>query len=228
MTTRTRFTNHETAAWPSEPCRSTLWRRTQCKPSRKNKAAKQQDLSPCEKNALVDYVLRTSERGYPLPVKFLRFVALVIARQRSSAFRTPSVDDITRLPVKNQPQDFYKRHPELTALRVKALDWAQHDHNVYNKVTQWFSVIGKELHDPVIVSENVHNMDVTSVLLSVLSSLKILVGKEDVINYRGTAVTRTLIIAIEFISADGRCLFPPIVWPTSTYRSTWTTHPTPG
>jgi hypothetical protein len=41
----------------------------------------------------------------------------------------------------------------------------------------WFSIIGKELHEPAIVPENVYNMDETGVLLSVLSSLKVLVSK---------------------------------------------------
>jgi hypothetical protein len=45
-----------------------------------------QYLTPYEEHALVDYVLHTSERGYPLPVKFLRSLALVIARQRCSSF----------------------------------------------------------------------------------------------------------------------------------------------
>jgi hypothetical protein len=47
---------------------------------------------------------------------------------------------------------------------------------------QWFAVIGKELYDPVIVPENVYNMDETSVLLSVLSSLKVLVSTQELRN----------------------------------------------
>lgn len=45
-------------------------------------------------------------------------------------------------------------------------------------------MIGKELSDPAIVPENVYNMDETGVLLSVLSSLKVLVSKQDLRNYR--------------------------------------------
>jgi len=45
-------------------------------------------------------------------------------------------------------------------------------------------VIGKELSDPAIILENVYNMDETGVLLSVLSSLKVLVSKQDLRNYR--------------------------------------------
>jgi molybdopterin/thiamine biosynthesis adenylyltransferase len=69
-------------------------------------------------------------------------------------------------------------------------------------------VIGRELNDPNILPENVYNMDETEVLLSVLNSLKVLVGKNNLRNGRGTGVKRTLITAIECISTDGRCLDP--------------------
>jgi hypothetical protein len=62
--------------------------------------------------------------------------------------------------------------------RVRALDWARHDHNVHDKVVQWFTVIGKELNDHAIATENVYNMNETGVLLSVLSSLKVLVSQD--------------------------------------------------
>lgn len=96
------------------------------------------------------------------------------------------------------------------------------------RIVQWFTLMGKELHDPNIVPENVYNMDETGVLLSVLSSLKVLVSKHDLRHCRGAGVKRTLVTAIECISADGRCLDPLIIWPASTHRSTWTTHPTQG
>jgi hypothetical protein len=126
------------------------------------------------------------------------------------------------------PRGFYKRHPELQGRRVKALYWARHECNVYDKISYWFTLIGKELLDSATVPENVYNMDETGVLLSVLSSLKVLVSKHDLRNYRGAGVKRTLVTAIECISADGRCLDPLIIWPATIHRSVWTTHPTPG
>ena len=84
-----------------------------------------------------------SERGYPLPVKFLRRLAVVIARQRSSAIRTRTDDDAIRPPSKNWPQGFYKSHFELKKRRSEAWDWARHGRNIYEKVAQWFTVIGK-------------------------------------------------------------------------------------
>ena len=168
-----------------------MWRHANGKPSRRDKAANQQYLTPREEKTLLEYVLRMSERGYSLPVKFLRPLALVIARQRCSTFQVPTIDGDVRPPGKNWPQGFYKRHPQLKAKRVKALDWARHDHNIHDKVLQWFTLIGKELHDPAIVPENVYNMDETGVLLSVLSSLKVLVSKQDLRNCRGAGVKRT-------------------------------------
>ena len=45
---------------------------------------------------------------------------------------------------------------------------------------------------------------------------------------RGVGVKRTLVTAIECISADGRCLSPLFIWPSLTHRSDWTTYATPG
>jgi DDE superfamily endonuclease len=166
--------------------------------------------------------------GVAVPVQSLRELAVVIVGQRSSIFQMPAADrgDI-HPPGKNSPQAFYKRHPELKAVRVKTLDWERHDRYIYDKVVDWFTAIGKELNSPLILPENVYNMDDTG-LLSILNSLKVLVGKNELRNYRGAGVKRTLITAIECISADGRYLHLLIVWPAATHRSTWTVHPTPG
>jgi hypothetical protein len=89
-------------------------------------------------------------------------------------------------------------------------------------------VIGRVLKDPAIAKENVYNMDETGVILSVLGTVKVLVGKDDMRDYRGARVKRTLVTAVECISGDGRYLDPMIIWPATTHRSNWTTFSTPG
>jgi hypothetical protein len=205
-----------------------LWRRANNKPSIADKAANQQYLTPQEEQALVEYVLRLADNGYPLPVKFLRSLALIIVRQRSSIFQITDPSLKVRPPGKNWPQGFYRRHPRLKARRLRAIDWKRDGRQIEDKVRHWFTIIGRELADPAILPENVYNMDETGVLLSVLNSLKVLVGKDDLRKHRGTTVKRTLVTAIECISADGRFLHPLIIWPAATHRSSWTTHPTPG
>ena len=71
-------------------------------------------------------------------------------------------------------------------------------------------------------------MDETGTLLSAPRLLRVLVGRDDLLNYRGAGVQCRLVTAIECISADGRSLDPLIIWPATTHRNTWTTHPTPG
>ena len=213
--------------WDNLP-RSTKWYRRHGRQSRRQKAVKQQYLTPQEERAFVDYALHMDRVGKPLTVQSMRYIAMTITRQRSSTFQIPGAEDTVRLPGKNWPQALLKRHPELKTKRVKAIDWKRDDPNIYEKVEDWFSAISKELQQPAILQENVYNMDETGVLLSSLKSLKVLVSSHELRNYRGSGEQRTLITAIECVSADGRFLHPLIIWPAASHRSNWTAHPTPG
>ena len=71
-------------------------------------------------------------------------------------------------------------------------------------------------------------MGETGGMLSMLGSVKVLVGKDDLRDYRGVGVKRTMVPAIECVSANGWSLLPLIIWPASTDRSNWTTYPTLG
>ena len=158
--------------------------------------------------------------GRPVRVKYIRSIAFSLARQR------PVADRPSKPPNKNWPQSFYKRHPELRASKNGALDWNRYD--IYDKVVHWFEVIGKVLRDPAVLQENVYNMDETGIMLSKLNSVKVLVGRDNKRGYRGARIKRTTVTAIECVSAVGRYLKPMIIWPASTHRANWVTHPTPG
>lgn len=202
---------------------STLHHRDAGRRSREALAQSQQYLYPDEEKALVKFSLLMSSLGHPARIKFLRSLAFSIARKRST--NVP-----TKPPGKNWPQAFEKRHPELRARRVKTIDWKRHDNHIYDKIKEWFEVIGKVLRNPdlAILPQNVYNMDETGVMLSMLGSIKVLVGKDDIRDYRGAGVKRQMVTSIECISADGRSLLPLIIWPASTHQSNWTTYPTPG
>lgn len=92
--------------------------------------------------------------------------------------------------------------------RNKAIDWNWHDNNIYDKLTQWFEVIEPELRRPDIVPENVYNMDETGIMLSMLGSVTILVGKDDPRDYRGASVKQTIVTAIKCILVSGEYLNP--------------------
>jgi len=202
--------------------KATLWHRAHGRRSKEEKARRQQYLTPEEEKALAKYLRRSADLGYPIPIKYVRSLAFCIASRRSGAKAA------TKPPNKNWPKGFEIRNPELKARKVKAVDWNRHDINIYGKVTHWFEVIGKVLEDPDVLRGNVYNMDETGIMLCMLGSVKVLVGKDDMRNYRGAGVKRTMITAVECISCDGRYLHPLIIWPGHTHRSNWTTHPTPG
>lgn len=52
-------------------------------------------------------------------------------------------------------------------------------------------------------------------------------GNVRAVHAKSTGVKRTMVTAIECISADGRSLLQLIIWPASTHRSNWTTYPSP-
>jgi hypothetical protein len=158
---------------------STKWYRDHGRRTRRERAAKEQYLTPNKDKELSFYVLRMSKNGYPLAVKVLRSLALVIRRRRGKAPDSQGLNE----PGKNWPQGFYKRNPQLKSSRMRAMTWDRHDHTIYPKVTAWFSIISEELARPDVLAENVYNMDETGVLLGKLGSLKVLVGKNELRNY---------------------------------------------
>jgi hypothetical protein len=70
------------------------------------------------------------------------------------------------------------------------MDWKRHEIHIYDKVIEWFRVISKVLQDLVILLENVHNIDETGVMLILLGSVKVLVGRDDQRGYRGAVSIR--------------------------------------
>jgi DDE superfamily endonuclease len=201
--------------------KSTLHARAQGRRSREEKDQGQQYLSPSEEKAIVKFLLQMADLGRPVRIKYIPSLAFSIASKRST--NRPS-----KPPGRNWPQSFERRHPELKARKVKALDWDRHPNSIYDKMVEWFQIIGDVLDSPDVLQENVYNMDETGIMLSKLGSVKVLVGKNDGRDFRGARVKRTTVTAIECISADGRYLHPMIIWPASTHRSNWTIHPTPG
>jgi len=63
-------------------------------------------------------------------------------------------------------------------------------------------VIGRVVYNPAILLENCYNIDKIGVMLSMLSSIKVLINKDNLYNYRGAGVKRTMVTAIKCVSAN--------------------------
>ena len=78
-------------------------------------------------------------------------------------------------------------------------------------------MIGRVVYNSAILPENCYNIDETGVMLSMLGSVKVLISKDDLRNYRGVGVKRTIVTAIKCVSADSRLLPPLVIWPALTH-----------
>ena len=183
----------------------TLYYRVHGRPSIEEKAQRQQYLTPEEEKALVAFLLLMSDLGQPVRIKYILSLAFSLARQRSTT------DKPIKPPGKNWARSFETRQSQLKVRRVRSIDWKRYEKNTYVKITHWFEVIGRVVHDPAILPENCYNIDETGVMLSMLGSVKVLISKDDSRNYRSAGVKRTIVTAIECVSADDRSLLPLVV-----------------
>lgn len=60
------------------------------------------------------------------------------------------------------------------------------------------------------MQENVYNINKIEVMLSMLGSIKVLVGKDDLRAY-SAGVKQTIVTAVEYISTNSRSLLPLII-----------------
>ena len=183
----------------------TLYYRAHGRPSIEEKAQRQQYLTSEEEKALVAFLLLMSDLGQPVRIKYIPSLAFSLARRRSTT------DKPIKPPGKNWARSFEIRQPQLKARRVRPIDWKRHEKNTYVKITYWFEVIGRVVHDPAILPENCYNMDETGVMLSMLSSVKVLVSKDNLRNYRDAGVKRIIVTAIKCVSTDCRSLLPLVI-----------------
>ena len=72
-------------------------------------------------------------------------------------------------------------------------------------------MIKKVLQDPAVVPKNVYNIDETGIILSMLSYVKVLVGRDNMRDYRGVGVKQTIVTSIKCISSNSRVLLLLII-----------------
>ena len=128
------------------------------------------------------------KNGFLLPLKYLRSLAHLIVKQRTSS----SLNHHTaKPPSPGWPRKVFERHPEVKPRNSDPIYWQRHDHSIHGKIKEWFSVIGPELHDRTIDPVNIYNMDETGVMLSGPRSLRFFVGKNYKLACKPTRHTRS-------------------------------------
>ena len=72
-------------------------------------------------------------------------------------------------------------------------------------------MIERKLRKPNIIQRNIYNIDKIRIILSILGSIKVLIGKDDIRDYKGIHIKRTTVITIEYILAANESLKPMII-----------------
>ena len=102
---------------------TTQWHRNNGRGTRRDKAIKQQLLTPREEQAIVDFVLRADRNGIPAKVKNLHHYATVFLRGRAPRRKRGKSSKVpSQVPAEDWPQAFCKRHPDLKVARLRTLD----------------------------------------------------------------------------------------------------------
>jgi hypothetical protein len=197
------------------------------RPAFEQSAADRQLLTPPEEGSLVAYILRMSCNKHLSQVKHLRRSVSVLLSLRVGSRGAPDAQVTRTLSGKDWPQVLNKRHPELMSPRLQATNCKRHEKYIYRRILKWFATIGPRLQELIVLKGNKYNMDDTGIMLRTLGSLKVLVGRDELRNYRDASVNYTMIIAEECICVDGQALSPLIIWLSVTQVSSWTSHTTP-
>ncbi|KAF2467851.1 uncharacterized protein BDR25DRAFT_173852, partial [Lindgomyces ingoldianus] len=92
-----------------------------------DKARSQHYLTPCEENAVVNFVLHMDTLGQPIQIKYIPAIAFSATRHQ------PQADQPPKPPGVNWAKRLKRRRPELIARTKKPQDWNQL--NIYDKVS---------------------------------------------------------------------------------------------
>ncbi|MCJ1284789.1 hypothetical protein MMC26_004125 [Xylographa opegraphella] len=207
---------------------STLQHRYRGRESKEAKAQRQQYLTPEEEKAMIKFLLLLSSLGHPVRKKVIPSLAFSIARRQSATNKPikPSGKNWARgeksqgeksqgeksqgeksqgEKSQGEKSQGEKSQGEKSQGEKSQGEKSQGEKSQGEKSQgekKWFQMVSMVLQDPAVLPDNVYNMDETGVMLSKLGSVKVLVGKDDFRDYRGAGFKRTMVTAIECISAD--------------------------
>ncbi|PMD67455.1 uncharacterized protein K444DRAFT_515379, partial [Hyaloscypha bicolor E] len=74
-----------------------------------------------------------------------------------------------------------------------------------------FKVIRKILEDPAIFLENIYNINKTGIILYILGSIKILINKNNLQNYKDISIKYIIVTIIKYINTNNKSLLLIII-----------------
>ena len=198
--------------------RSTLSARLRDRKSRVESHESQKSLSNNEEDILVDYIKHLAKLGNPITLPRVKEIAFEI-RSRRAEFAT---SDLPINPLGKRWLDrFRKRYPELDSVYSRSLESSRVEGLTYSVLNAFFEQLSELVSRNRYPPDAIFNFDETGYALGTRISTKVLISREDKLNFKEEPGRKEWITAIECIRASGATLPPLVIFKASNVNSGW-------
>ncbi len=190
---------------------STFFDRINGKTSKKESAAERQRLTPGEEKAVMDWIKRLQNWGWPTRVEQVRFLTQELCQKKG--------DDA---PIGiNYTQKFMNRHKDLKSKYIPPLDKERANAQDPVLLQGWFELFQQTKTRFQIQEEDIYNMDEKGFMMGVVAKLKVIISKYDKNKYMTQCGNREWVSLIKCVSMDGRALKPWVIFKAKLIQKAW-------
>ena len=194
--------------------KSTLWRRSHGGQSIQNFNATKQKLTPEEEHVLVQFILESADRGFPLNHSTIRSYADAIIKSRMGEdaegcgqYWIPAFLDRHR----NSLQSHWSK--PLDTQRAKSLN--------PEAVRSWFEIVKTSILDAGILPGNIYAMDESGFPPGLLGRGRVVGARGTKIQHQQGSANRENVTALVTICADGTSVMPMIIFKGKNFMEKW-------
>jgi hypothetical protein len=165
---------------------------------------KKQRLTPTEEHVVIDHILMSADRGFPMKPRMVVQDANEILKSRGAEIIDPESNWVHR---------FLERHrDELQMHWSKPLDSQRGQCLNPTAVAEWYKLVKELLPDQDIWKEDIYGMDESSFPPSDQGKQRVIGRRGAKIQHKQGGVDRENVTAIVTICADGTKLTPTIIY----------------
>ena len=197
-----KFTSIGEAAIAFDLPKSTLGHRLQGRENRQKAHEDQQLFTPAAEKAIVQWILKLDDYGFPPRIDRLWSLVHVLANDKGQGGQ----DQIG----KNWMTRFLNRHPVLTTKFAQRLDRQRHYANNPIIIADHFRKLGKVLKQHNIKPHAITNIDEKGIILGFSARTRVITRKGKKRPYVKQDGKREMVTALEAVSADGY-VFPSFI-----------------
>ncbi|ODM14636.1 hypothetical protein SI65_09981 [Aspergillus cristatus] len=209
------FSSRNAAAKAYDVPLSTFKTRVNGTTCRKESIANGRKLTPTEEKTLSSWIIDMGQRGLPLQISTVRYLAQLLLSARLSS-QTAYVGEhwVTR---------YIQRHKELSSKYSRKYDYQRAKCEDPELVMGWYKCFYNAIEKYGILEQDIYNMDETGFQMGMTSTAKVICGSETRAS-NAKAIqpgNREWVTAIIAVNAAGWALPPQIILAAENHQSQW-------